>query len=863
MKKKFTFVIAMLLVVALAMPSSAAVFTDVSTDHWAYEAVNKLVAAGIIEGYPDGTFKGDKGVTRYEVAMMVDRVLERVAEERASLEDEVDAMKDGFTSAQKTELEDIVKSIVEKNMPEPKEETSEDTEGLNEKEYEQIANLIEALTFNYKAELKNLGSDLEDLEDLVDTNQEDLEARIEALENEEPTVQFSGSTGVDMRVLETKGATPYINPFNVDNGSWHVKHFGDNTYDATVNGTDYFYEWADVDVSINTKEIKANLNFETNDRYFGDGSGASYWGDEDQEFLEIDNIGGTIEAPTWSADFGKGDTDVSAEYTDYLMYNNNEYPNKADYYPWVNTTALDGVHLTADNGLDLIVGKSTVEETTEVTLETHLDLVGGEVYIDPDTKILYTDNGTTDDDGNAEYRNVETGEVVSTKDVIDYTYDEYTMAGNMPFTIMGQDIDTYFGTIRKNDTTVDLDNTLLAGMEMERDIDPLTITAEGAMSQKGNTNGQMFRLGAKAEMGPVSLEGNYENIEDFDGIRDALHFYDRSGYDFKASSEYGPVSVEGYYENYDNEPMMYGDVQLDTEMAGFEVTGQFKQENRFDSNTGDMEYGQQLRNLTATTDMGMFTLTGEYDYEADVNALEPYDGYGYTHTFPLDDGETIGLDYDANDVIGTLEAQVTENTSAFVELEYALGDTFDENDLSWSDPASGEALTTTIGGETSYGIFGASFEKEFEYVTEVSGNITPDAYTLMGISFAPKLEATYYMFDKNEHWFSEDSAYNLLAKLDGTYEANENLTITGGYEYDRKYYLGALSELEGSYRVNGNDSATDNLHGVLQTTTLGAEYTISDDVSATADYKHVDFAGENQSDDYIVDEAKAGVSVSF
>ncbi|MGM0437585.1 MAG: S-layer homology domain-containing protein, partial [Bacillota bacterium] len=162
----------MLLVVALAMPSSAAVFTDVSTDHWAYEAVNKLVAAGVIEGYPDGTFKGDQSVTRYEIAMMVDRVLERVSEERASLEDEVDAMKDGFTSAQKTELEDIIKSIVEKNMPEPKEEESEDTEGLNEKEYEQIANLVEALTFNYKAELKNLGSDLEDVEDLIDANKE-------------------------------------------------------------------------------------------------------------------------------------------------------------------------------------------------------------------------------------------------------------------------------------------------------------------------------------------------------------------------------------------------------------------------------------------------------------------------------------------------------------------------------------------------------------------------------------------------------------------------------------------------------------------------------------------------------------------
>ena len=48
-------------------------FPDVPADHWAYEAVNRLNLAGVISGYPDGEFKGNNPVTRYEVAAMLDR----------------------------------------------------------------------------------------------------------------------------------------------------------------------------------------------------------------------------------------------------------------------------------------------------------------------------------------------------------------------------------------------------------------------------------------------------------------------------------------------------------------------------------------------------------------------------------------------------------------------------------------------------------------------------------------------------------------------------------------------------------------------------------------------------------------------
>ena len=50
-------------------------FSDVSTDHWAYQAVADLSAQGVVEGYPNGTFQGEKHITRYEVAQIVARLL--------------------------------------------------------------------------------------------------------------------------------------------------------------------------------------------------------------------------------------------------------------------------------------------------------------------------------------------------------------------------------------------------------------------------------------------------------------------------------------------------------------------------------------------------------------------------------------------------------------------------------------------------------------------------------------------------------------------------------------------------------------------------------------------------------------------
>ncbi len=63
------------MIIAGAAIASADMFTDVPASHWAYQAVNSLSSQGIIEGFPDNTFKGNQNVTRYQLALMTAKLL--------------------------------------------------------------------------------------------------------------------------------------------------------------------------------------------------------------------------------------------------------------------------------------------------------------------------------------------------------------------------------------------------------------------------------------------------------------------------------------------------------------------------------------------------------------------------------------------------------------------------------------------------------------------------------------------------------------------------------------------------------------------------------------------------------------------
>ena len=79
MKKSLVLAMAMALGVT-ASAYAANPFSDVPAGHWAYDSVAKLAAAGVVDGYVDGAFAGDKLITRYEMAQIVAKAMAKGAD---------------------------------------------------------------------------------------------------------------------------------------------------------------------------------------------------------------------------------------------------------------------------------------------------------------------------------------------------------------------------------------------------------------------------------------------------------------------------------------------------------------------------------------------------------------------------------------------------------------------------------------------------------------------------------------------------------------------------------------------------------------------------------------------------------------
>ena len=84
-KKTLVSAITAALVVGAASTTFAAAnpFSDVPADSWAYDAVSTLAADGVIDGYPDGTYKGQNTMTRYEMAQIVARAMAKTDIDKA------------------------------------------------------------------------------------------------------------------------------------------------------------------------------------------------------------------------------------------------------------------------------------------------------------------------------------------------------------------------------------------------------------------------------------------------------------------------------------------------------------------------------------------------------------------------------------------------------------------------------------------------------------------------------------------------------------------------------------------------------------------------------------------------------------
>ncbi len=99
MKKNLVITLAFVFVLGIAGAAFAAAnpFVDVPANHWAYGSVAKLAQAGIITGYGDGTFRGDRTMTRYEMATIVAKAMANQEKANAEQKAEISRLEAEFS----------------------------------------------------------------------------------------------------------------------------------------------------------------------------------------------------------------------------------------------------------------------------------------------------------------------------------------------------------------------------------------------------------------------------------------------------------------------------------------------------------------------------------------------------------------------------------------------------------------------------------------------------------------------------------------------------------------------------------------------------------------------------------------------
>nr|WP_320148007.1 S-layer homology domain-containing protein [uncultured Anaeromusa sp.] len=100
MKKRLVTALALMFGLGIGATAFAAAnpFVDVPAKHWAYDAVNKLAKAGIVDGYGDGTFRGDRTMTRYEMAQIVAKAMARSDKADAETKATIDKLATEFSA---------------------------------------------------------------------------------------------------------------------------------------------------------------------------------------------------------------------------------------------------------------------------------------------------------------------------------------------------------------------------------------------------------------------------------------------------------------------------------------------------------------------------------------------------------------------------------------------------------------------------------------------------------------------------------------------------------------------------------------------------------------------------------------------
>jgi hypothetical protein len=189
---------------AIALPTFAAPFADVPFDHWAYESVSELADMGVVEGFPDGQYHGQQPMTRYEMAMLIARLINKLDQKYAAAGHThpggagtpavAPAGKDGANGAAGAAGTPGAAGKDGAAGAAGKDGAKGDKGDPGEVDYNRVKQIVADLTREFDEELGKIKGKVDDLDQRVS----DLEAR-------KQKVQIGGSlmyrTGADERVM--------------------------------------------------------------------------------------------------------------------------------------------------------------------------------------------------------------------------------------------------------------------------------------------------------------------------------------------------------------------------------------------------------------------------------------------------------------------------------------------------------------------------------------------------------------------------------------------------------------------------------------------------------------------------------------
>ena len=165
---------------AMVLPALAQdMFPDTPDNHWAYEALLTLKKDGLLVGYPDGLFRGNRPVSRYEMAVATHAAYKKLVELTNGLGSQIDLLNKGLDAkANKAEVDNLRLTI---------DTLRKDVEGM--KAWGNDIATIKKLAAGFEKEIATLGVDV----DAMKKDVGDLKERVAKLEERKPAIDIHGT----------------------------------------------------------------------------------------------------------------------------------------------------------------------------------------------------------------------------------------------------------------------------------------------------------------------------------------------------------------------------------------------------------------------------------------------------------------------------------------------------------------------------------------------------------------------------------------------------------------------------------------------------------------------------------------------